>query len=403
VTTATTIATTTATSTATAAAITTTTAKVEGWSQLGDDIDGEAVEDFPGVLALSQDAKTVAVGAPDGASGQVRIYVRLGAAWAQRGDAIDGEVAGDAFGNVVSLSSNGETVAIGAYSSGDDYGQVRVYTWSGSMHAWVQRGGNIDGKKKTGYEFGYALELSKDGNTVAVGAYQRGQYGDGRTKVFVWTGNAWEQRGQALGGVHVMENAGHPISLSADGKTMAIADVHKKRKYSRIRVFMWSAIENKWLLDGREISGQVVKDAASSVSLSSNGNTLAAGARGAGGRGNVGQVRVYYRTFAGWYVRGDAISPKNPDEKFGGSVSLAADGKTVAVGAFQNGAQSGHVRVFTWIGSYKKGGWVQRGIDINGEAWGDINGPSISLSGDGEVVAIKDESGHALVYSHCCA
>ncbi|MDC0226212.1 Ig-like domain-containing protein, partial [Gammaproteobacteria bacterium] len=65
--------------------------------------------------------------------------------WVQRGADIDGEAQGD--GNrVVSISSDGNTVAIGAYGNdgnGTDSGHVRVFDWNGS--AWAQRGEDIDG------------------------------------------------------------------------------------------------------------------------------------------------------------------------------------------------------------------------------------------------------------------
>ena len=71
----------------------------------------------------------------------------------------------------------------------------------------------------------------------------------------------------------------------------------------------------------------------------------------------------------------------------GFSVSLSGDGSVVAIGARGNdgnGDLSGHVRVYAWDGT----AWTQRGLDIDGEAAGDISGGSVSLSSDGSVVAI---------------
>ena len=50
--------------------------------------------------------------------------------WTKLGDDIDGEAAHDYSGHSVSLSSDGKTVAIGAYlndGNGSDSGHVRVY------------------------------------------------------------------------------------------------------------------------------------------------------------------------------------------------------------------------------------------------------------------------------------
>ena len=53
--------------------------------------------------------------------------------WTQLGDDIDGEASNDASGTSVSLSSDGKTVAIGAdYNCGAAYyhaGHVRVYSF----------------------------------------------------------------------------------------------------------------------------------------------------------------------------------------------------------------------------------------------------------------------------------
>ena len=50
--------------------------------------------------------------------------------WVQLGDDIDGEAANDWSGTSVSLSPDGTAVAIGAIANGGDYtGHVRVYSY----------------------------------------------------------------------------------------------------------------------------------------------------------------------------------------------------------------------------------------------------------------------------------
>ena len=50
-------------------------------------------------------------------SGHVRVYQYSGSSWSQLGDDIDGEAAYDYSGYSVSLSSDGTIVAIGAYDN----------------------------------------------------------------------------------------------------------------------------------------------------------------------------------------------------------------------------------------------------------------------------------------------
>jgi hypothetical protein len=110
-------------------------------------------------------------------------------AWVQKGSDIDGEAASDQSGWSVSLSDDGNTVAIGAYGNdgnGSDSGHVRVFTWNGS--AWVQKGSDIDGEA-AGDQSGSPVSLSGDGGIVAIGAYLNdGINGadSGHVRVFSW-------------------------------------------------------------------------------------------------------------------------------------------------------------------------------------------------------------------------
>ena len=83
----------------------------------------------------------------------MRIYSWDGDSWVQRGEDIDGEAA-DRSGFSVTLTSDGDTVAIGSPRSIVPYGcvtcagssgdLVRVYDWDGD--GWLQRGGDINGE-----------------------------------------------------------------------------------------------------------------------------------------------------------------------------------------------------------------------------------------------------------------
>ena len=80
-------------------------------------------------------------------------------------------------------------------------------------------------------------------------------------------------------------------------------------------------------------------------------------------------------------------------------VSLSADGNVIAIGASDNdndnGMKSGRVRVY-YIHD-DSSSWLRVGRDINGEAAYDYSGVSVSLVADGKTVAIggtgNDENG----------
>ena len=86
---------------------------------------------------------------------------------------------------------------------------------------------------------------------------------------------------------------------------------------------------------------------------------------------------------------------------------MSDDGSIVAIGAKQNdggGTYSGHVRIY----ENNNGTWTKIGDDINGESSYDYFGYSVSLSGDGSVVAISApwddgaayDAGHVRVYEN---
>ncbi|CAK0838822.1 unnamed protein product [Prorocentrum cordatum] len=146
------------------------------WSQVGQDIDGEAAGDHSGwSVSLSSDGSRVAIGAPskDGAgtwTGHVRVFELSGNTWSQVGQDIDGEASYDHSGYSVSLSSDGSRVAIGALllgGAGTDSGHVRVFELSGNT--WSQVGQDIDGEASYNHG-GYSVSLSSDGSRVAIGA-----------------------------------------------------------------------------------------------------------------------------------------------------------------------------------------------------------------------------------------
>jgi hypothetical protein len=163
------------------------------WNQLGSDIDGEAQDDLSGSsVALSSDGSIVAIGAPDNDvngsnSGHVRLYEWDGSSWSQLGNDIDGEAQDDLSGSSVALSSDGSIVAIGApYNNGTDLnsGHVRLYQWTGS--SWNQLDSDIDGEAV--YDsYGTSVALSSDGSIVAIGApFNDGNgYDSGHVRVYL--------------------------------------------------------------------------------------------------------------------------------------------------------------------------------------------------------------------------
>ena len=155
--------------------------------------------------------------------------------------------------------------------------------------------------------------------------------------------------------------------------------------------------ENICAITNKRVNKTMLLFHRTSVSLSADGRTVAIGAINNDGinGGSSGHVRVYIWNGSAWVQLGSDIDGETNSERIGNSVSLSSDGHTMAVGS----GDFSIVRVFRWNGV----NWVQLGIDIDGDGSG-LFGKSVSLSDDGTSLAIgapKAESaysGHVRVF-----
>jgi len=385
--------------------------------QLGQDIDGEAAGDASGwSVSLSADGSIVAIGAifnnVNGSySGHVRVYQNVSGTWTQIGQDIDGEASGDRSGISVSLSADGSIVAIGANGNdgnGSSSGHVRVY--KNESGTWTQIGQDIDGEA-AGDNSGIALSLSADGSIVAIGAFRNDGNGSdsGHVRVYKNVSGTWTQIGQDIDGEAEDDYSGRSVSLSADGSIVAIGAIYNDgngNDSGHVRVYKNES--GTWTQIGQDIDGEAADDVSGfSVSLSADGSIVAIGAYGNDGNGqDSGHVRVYQNVSGTWTQLGQDIDGEAGDDLSGWLVSLSADGSIVAIGAYRNdgnGTDSGHVRVY----KNESGNWTQIGQDLDGEAAYDQSSwLGLSLSADGSIVAIGasfndgngNNSGHVRVY-----
>ncbi|MDG1811262.1 MAG: Ig-like domain-containing protein [Polaribacter sp.] len=202
--------------------------------QIGQDIDGVASGDESGTsIAMSADGKIVAIGATknDGNgsdSGHVRVYSYSGNNWSQLGQDLNGEATNDWSGTSLAISEDGTTLAIGASfndnQNGTNSGHVRIYSYDGNN--WLQLGQDINGEAK-GDQFGYSVSLSGDGKNVVIGTPMNNENGSnsGHVRVYSFNGNNWSQLGQDLNG-EARDWSGYSVSLATNGKTVAIGAIY---------------------------------------------------------------------------------------------------------------------------------------------------------------------------------
>jgi hypothetical protein len=305
-------------------------------------------------------------------------------------------------------------------------------------------GGVLDGHA------GYGAAISADGNTMAIGApHESGgskgingdqkdnsAYGSGAVYVFVRKGNTWSQQAYVKPS-NTEESAefGHAVVLSADGNTMAVSAFWEASSATGINgdqndhsipqagaVYVFTRQGAAWTQQayvkasntGEAGTAERFGDGDQfgvSLALSDDGNTMAVGALtedsaspGINGdqtdnsASSAGAVYVFTRTGSTWSQQA-YVKAGNPDpgDMFGYSVSLSADGSTLAVGSYDEGGSArgingppdnmrrgaGAIYVFVRTGT----GWSQQAyIHASNSEAGDSLGVHVALSDDGNTL-----------------
>lgn len=374
------------------------TSQAQSWIQIGQNIEGEAAGERSGwSVNLNSDGSIIAIGAPfsggyGSEEGYVRIFENHDGIWTQIGQDIVGEAVEDRFGYSVCLSLTGSIVAIGApYNSENGFhsGHVRILKNNGG--AWTQIGQDIEGQAAKDL-FGHSVSLSSDGSVVAIGAPGNDGNGSeaGNVCIYENQGGTWIKLGQDINGEAEGDQSGWSVSLSSDGSIVAISanlNDGNGEWAGHVRIF-----ENNcetWTQIGQDIDGEAAGDhSGCSIDLSFDGATVAIGAlTNSGNGGYSGHVRVYDYHDGIWAQIGQDIDGENGFDQSGWSVSLSSSGSIVAIGAINNtgnGHEAGQVRIF----KNQAGTWTQIGQDIDGEFEEDMSGLSVSLSSNGSIVAI---------------
>jgi hypothetical protein len=394
-------------------------------------------------VSLSADGGTLAVGADNEdvsstgvggeqaggvaeSSGAVYVFTGSASAWSQQAYLKASNTgAGDSFGQSVSLSSDGNTLAVGASSedggakgigSDDDSsdGSGAVYVFVRSAGVWSQQAYLKASNAGAGDGFGQRVSLSSEGATLAVGAPgeasgARGVGGDasddsaimsGAAYVFTRTAGGWSQQAYLkASNARASDLFGVGLSLSSDGSTLVTGASHESSAATGIggdqmdesalssgAAYVFTRRGGEWRQQAyvKASNTGAVDWFGDTLSLSSDGSTLAvasyfegSSATGIGGDQTddsaraSGAVYVFGRSGDAWrqhaYVK---ASNAGTEDAFGIAVSLSADGSRLAVGAsLEDGsatgigmdrdddaaAQSGAVYIFTRSSS----GWSQ--------------------------------------------
>ena len=292
------------------------------------------------------------------------------------------------FGRGIALSSDGSTLAVGAIgessaatgiggNQGDRSaaaaGAVYVFTRSGAM--WIQQAYVKASNTGVSDGFGQNVALSADGSTLAVGAPLEdsaaigigGNQDDdsavlsGAVYVFTRTAATWSQQAYVKPfNTGANDLFGWSMALSADGSTLAVGAISEDSA-------------------ARGTDGDPADDSAM----------------------DSGAVYVFARTGAEWSQQA-YVKASNPGARdyFGSSVTLSADGSTLAVGASSedsaatgvDGDQAGDAAMDSgavYVFQRSATRWGQSAyLKSSNAGSGDAFGTSATLSADGSTLAV---------------
>ena len=253
---------------------------------------------------------------------------------------------------------------------------------------WTQLGADVGA-----FSHVSTLSISADGKTVAIIDKYNGTSvfnSTGLVKVFRYQENNWHQVGDAIAGENPGDRFGI-VTINSDGTRIAIGGMEgSEPKVSRV----FELVENNWVqLGGDIVSSQY---SSSALCLNADGSVLAVGASRDVNPNNSllapGAVRVFEWTGSIWKQIGDTFYGDGHNTRTGGSISLSSDGDKLAIGSpsyklnnIETNPVIGLVRIYERTNS----GWQQLGSDLNmSNRYSTYFGHTLSLSGDGRTLAV---------------
>lgn len=327
----------------------------------------------------------------------------------------------DSFGRSVSISSDGQWMAVGAPGEGSSAIGINGFQGdnsagnSGAVYLF-QRGGNgwtqvayVKAQdSKAGAEFGSSVELSAHGDVLAVAAptFARGSYKDGAVYVFRRTGAVWAQEQQLespvlhYSGFYNDRAFGTAISMTDDGTKIAVSEpsgscttttVEKGCAYVFTRgASAWTSSPGIVPQSRTYWTGRSFGDA---IALSDDGLALAVGTPEqcvGSDTGCEGTVHLYALSASVW-APNSTVAGLLKNGMFGASVQLNHDGTLLVAGVPGTSYSTGYAgSVTTFVRSGAAWNRVASLFAPTGvEA--DEFGTALSLSANGQWLAMGSE------------
>ena len=203
------------------------------WKQSSFVVEGTIPSQLMGFsVSLDNEGTTLAVGSPGHTTttvsgttittanvGKVSVYKLSGSDWQLSGSEIEDGTEGKRNGTSVSLSRNGNVLAVGSVLGGG----VRVYSYSTD---WTLYGSHVQGS------FGESVSLSSDGNTLVAGSKDENK---GRVYKYTFGGDGWSRSTDTFDTIVAGEGSttflGKKVSLDGSGELLCVSSNTDVRIY----------------------------------------------------------------------------------------------------------------------------------------------------------------------------
>ena len=344
-------------------------------------------DNFGYSIATNAEGTRIIVGAPrkdisaKSDAGGVKVFEFSNGAWTQVGSEFQGADPNDNVGFAVAMTRNGRRIA---YSRGknigsanaSDKGSVFVYDWNGS--SWTIVGASMNGSTN-GDQFGYSMAFNEDGSRIVVGAPGNDNGGSdaGQVRTFEWNGTVWMPTGSDLDGPSASDRFGNDLDLSKNGNTLVVGAPFYNNT-GRVVAYKWTS--GNWSTNQTWNGSASTERFGSAVALDEDGNRLVVASEGHSSF--TGKVQLYEYSGSSWSTKGSAITGDANNDYFGGSIDLSDDGNHLIVGAWEQGNNhSGYAKIYDWTG----GSWSQYDQTITGQSPRRL-GWAVAISPNGEKV-----------------
>ena len=332
-----------------------------------------------------------------------------------------GESSKDEYGNALALSHDGKRLVVGSRSENNQMGAIRIYQLDdndGTSLTWTLMDGGVIKGEYPSERAGWSVSISPDGNVVAIGAPKGGSTEGGSVRTYKYNDGgsddtatgSWEPYGSVIEGLPSEEAAGYSVALHDTGSIMTVGfpKATKEDGSSNTGKTAVYAMNNEtnWEILGQEIFGEEENNIdGGSVAMSQDGTIIVIGGKGKSLvdkttgdiLSSVGQCRIYeYQTNpeSTWALKHSIVGQVS-DERLGTWVSVSPDGNVIGCGGVSgmystndgsSSSTSGVVRIYNRSTLQESTIWPRGGGEGNVDKA--TFGSSMAISNDGEYIVV---------------